>query len=196
MDWRDVPQVRREFGVLIRARRKEAGMSQTQVGDKLGMVQPIVSRIELGKVRLEPHLVERLDDALGGGLKAELHKISVNYVLEYDAYDRHDEELYGEEMWKRGHAAGLAAGRELGYDDGYRAGFERGQERAWTEARNVAVHDGTSALLRRVMGQQGLFDTMVETPPDEVPPPPEVKERAARLVRKPEKKKKKEPDDG
>jgi transcriptional regulator with XRE-family HTH domain len=52
-------------GMTLRACRERAGLSQTQVADRVGMTQPKISRIELGDVdNLSARDLARLVDAL------------------------------------------------------------------------------------------------------------------------------------
>lgn len=58
-------ELRRSWGQAIRARREAAGLSQKQLGDRVGVVQHAVSEWEAGKYAPQDHLRVRLADALG-----------------------------------------------------------------------------------------------------------------------------------
>lgn len=62
-----IPEPRRAFGSRLRAWREAAGLTQRQLGQRLGYDHTFVSRIESGTRRPPPSLPGRADDLLGTG---------------------------------------------------------------------------------------------------------------------------------
>lgn len=62
---RDVPSKRQQFGKALAAAREARGLSQSQLGEKLGgVVQSAVSAWELGKNEPDPATVFRMEEIL------------------------------------------------------------------------------------------------------------------------------------
>lgn len=58
----------RRWGQRIRERREAAGLSQTQLGDRVGVVQAAISAWEAGEYAPQDHLRPRLAAALGAAV--------------------------------------------------------------------------------------------------------------------------------
>ena len=58
-------EVRREFGALIKSKRKELGMTQKQLAEAVGVSKFAVSKWELGKHSPEGQSMNRLSEFIG-----------------------------------------------------------------------------------------------------------------------------------
>ena len=54
-----------KIGQVIREAREEAEMSQSELADRLGVSQPTLSDVELGKKSLGLDLLDALEEVLG-----------------------------------------------------------------------------------------------------------------------------------
>jgi len=64
----------------VRALRKTHGWSQEELGDKIGLSQTQVGKIERGTQRIQPHVLEQL---------ADVFQVSTWKIAEYDRDERH-----------------------------------------------------------------------------------------------------------
>lgn len=58
-------QLYREFGRLLRARRKDAQLTQDDVASKVGLVRTSITNIERGRQQVALHTLYALADAVG-----------------------------------------------------------------------------------------------------------------------------------
>lgn len=58
-------QLYREFGRLLRARRKDAHLTQDDVASKVGLVRTSITNIERGRQQVTLHTLYALADAVG-----------------------------------------------------------------------------------------------------------------------------------
>lgn len=61
----DVEQIYREFGRLLRERRKDAHLTQDEVANKVGLVRTSITNIEQGRQHVSLHMLFQLADAIG-----------------------------------------------------------------------------------------------------------------------------------
>jgi UDP-N-acetylglucosamine 1-carboxyvinyltransferase len=59
-------------GKLIREARKAQGLTQKELGDKLGISESLVSRYEKGKVNASLEALENIVSMLGGSLEVNI----------------------------------------------------------------------------------------------------------------------------
>jgi transcriptional regulator with XRE-family HTH domain len=59
-------------GAVLRARRIEAGLTQTQVGERLDVSQSYVNRMESGRINMTIGQLGRVCEALGATLRVRL----------------------------------------------------------------------------------------------------------------------------
>jgi HTH-type transcriptional regulator / antitoxin HipB len=59
-------------GAVLRARRTEAGLTQAQLGDLLGVSQSYVNRMEAGGLNMTIGQLGRVSEALGATLRLRL----------------------------------------------------------------------------------------------------------------------------
>jgi transcriptional regulator with XRE-family HTH domain len=59
-----------DFGARLRARRKELGLTQSQVADVIGVNRRVLSQLERGKATVQLHIA--LDAALAIGLDVRM----------------------------------------------------------------------------------------------------------------------------
>lgn len=64
----------RTAGRLIRRARAEAGLSQSQLAERAGVTQSVVSAYESGRRQPSLPMLERLLEATGGRLKVEVDR--------------------------------------------------------------------------------------------------------------------------
>jgi predicted transcriptional regulator len=69
--FREMAQRRRELGAELAARRRAAGLSQSEVAGRMGTSQPAIARLEAGEVDVRMSTVQRYAAALGH--RVELH---------------------------------------------------------------------------------------------------------------------------
>jgi transcriptional regulator with XRE-family HTH domain len=62
---RHMSQLYREFGRLLKARRKDAHLTQDDVATKIGLVRTSITNIELGRQQVSLHTLYALADAVG-----------------------------------------------------------------------------------------------------------------------------------
>jgi transcriptional regulator with XRE-family HTH domain len=60
-----VEQLYREFGRALRARRKQAGLSQDDVAQRVGMSRTSITNIEQGRQHVSLHVLYELAGAVG-----------------------------------------------------------------------------------------------------------------------------------
>jgi len=60
-----VEQLYREFGRALRARRKQAGLSQDNVAKRVGMSRTSITNIEQGRQHVSLHILYELAGAVG-----------------------------------------------------------------------------------------------------------------------------------
>jgi transcriptional regulator with XRE-family HTH domain len=65
-----VKRIEELFGLAVRRRREQLGLSQEEFADKAGIHRTYVSSVELGKVQIGISVAQRLADALGVRLSA------------------------------------------------------------------------------------------------------------------------------
>jgi HTH-type transcriptional regulator/antitoxin HipB len=65
----DAARIRFELGAAVRERREAMGMTQAQLGQAAGLLQPAVARFEAGGTMPTLPLLERLAVALGMRLR-------------------------------------------------------------------------------------------------------------------------------
>ncbi len=58
-------QLYREFGRLLKARRKDAQLTQDDVANKVGLVRTSITNIERGRQQVSLHTLYALADAVG-----------------------------------------------------------------------------------------------------------------------------------
>jgi predicted transcriptional regulator len=63
--FREMAQRRRQLLAELVARRRAAGLSQSQIAERMGTSQPAVARLEAGEVDARMSTVERYAAALG-----------------------------------------------------------------------------------------------------------------------------------
>jgi transcriptional regulator with XRE-family HTH domain len=59
-------------GAILRARRIEVGLTQAQVGERLGVSQSYVNRMETGKINMTIGQLGRVCEGLGAMLRVRL----------------------------------------------------------------------------------------------------------------------------
>jgi predicted transcriptional regulator len=70
--FREMAQRRRELVAELVARRRAAGLSQSQVAERMGTSQPAVARLEAGEVDARMSTVQRYAAALGHRMELQL----------------------------------------------------------------------------------------------------------------------------
>lgn len=70
--FREMAQRRRELLAELVARRRAAGLSQSQIAERMGTSQPAVARLEAGEVDARMSTVERYAAALGHRMELRL----------------------------------------------------------------------------------------------------------------------------
>ncbi|GAB3726647.1 helix-turn-helix domain-containing protein [Spirosoma lituiforme] len=63
-----------ETGNLIRQARIEKGLTQKELGEKIGVGEPTVNKYEGGKQNLTVETLKRIADALGMQIRITFHK--------------------------------------------------------------------------------------------------------------------------
>ncbi|MVM36452.1 helix-turn-helix domain-containing protein [Spirosoma sp. HMF3257] len=63
-----------EIGSLIRQARTEQGLTQKELGEKIGVGEPTVNKYESGKQNLTVETLKRVADALDMQIKITFHK--------------------------------------------------------------------------------------------------------------------------
>jgi len=58
-------QIYREFGRILKAKRKEANLTQDEIASKVGLVRTSITNIEQGKQHVSLHMLFQLADAVG-----------------------------------------------------------------------------------------------------------------------------------
>lgn len=81
-----------DFGMLLRERRRDLGLSQAEVATQIGASRQWVIDIEKGKERAELGMALKLAEALGIQLKAQ-KKIRSKQKVELDSKHKQAEEL-------------------------------------------------------------------------------------------------------
>ncbi|MBX6356032.1 MAG: XRE family transcriptional regulator [Micromonosporaceae bacterium] len=71
--FREMAQRRRELLAELVARRRAAGLSQSQVAERMGTSQPAVARLEAGDVDARMSTVQRYAAALGQHVELRLY---------------------------------------------------------------------------------------------------------------------------
>jgi predicted transcriptional regulator len=72
--FREMAQRRRELLAELVAYRRAAGLSQSQVAERMGTSQPAVARLEAGEVDARMSTVQRYAAALGHRMELRLHR--------------------------------------------------------------------------------------------------------------------------
>jgi putative transcriptional regulator len=67
----------RVVGDELRRARKDAGLTQGQLADRLGLSPPYISNVESGRVNLTLGQLARFADALGADLQVRLPRIEI-----------------------------------------------------------------------------------------------------------------------
>jgi transcriptional regulator with XRE-family HTH domain len=92
-------QIYREFGRILKKRRKEAKLTQDDIANKVGLVRTSITNIEQGKQHVSLHMLFQLADAIGARpqdllperivqpLSAELEKTLGSVQLEEEGKD-------------------------------------------------------------------------------------------------------------
>ncbi|WP_338874928.1 helix-turn-helix transcriptional regulator [Spirosoma sp. SC4-14] len=65
---------RSEIGSLIRKARMEQGLTQKELGEKIGVGEPTVNKYESGKQNLTVETLKRVADALDMQIKVTFYK--------------------------------------------------------------------------------------------------------------------------
>ncbi|MBE1533055.1 helix-turn-helix domain-containing protein [Actinomadura algeriensis] len=60
----EAARIRFELGDAVRTRREELGLTQTQLGERVGLKQPAVARFEAGGTMPTIPMLERMAEAL------------------------------------------------------------------------------------------------------------------------------------
>jgi transcriptional regulator with XRE-family HTH domain len=60
-------QLYREFGRLLRQRRRSARLTQDDVADRVGLARTSITNIEQGRQHVSLHMLYELADAVGAG---------------------------------------------------------------------------------------------------------------------------------
>lgn len=79
------------IGNRIKEARKAAGLTQAELGDKIGRTQGIINKIEVGEVAVTLENLYNLSDALGR---------PVAYFLDLDVGDLNQDEAEIVDMWR------------------------------------------------------------------------------------------------
>ncbi|RYC70856.1 helix-turn-helix domain-containing protein [Spirosoma sordidisoli] len=69
-----MPTITETTGKLIREARKAAGLTQKELGEKMGVSESTVNKYEAGKQNLSIETVERIAKALGAELEIYFKK--------------------------------------------------------------------------------------------------------------------------
>ena len=72
---KSVEKICAEIGVMIHEMRKNAGISQRELGMRLGTYQSVIARIESGKHNIQVKNLEKIAKILG-------RKIKISFVLD------------------------------------------------------------------------------------------------------------------
>jgi ribosome-binding protein aMBF1 (putative translation factor) len=67
----EAARIRFELGATVRCRREELGITQAELADRAGLLQPAIARFEAGGTMPTIPMLERLADALGMRLSVE-----------------------------------------------------------------------------------------------------------------------------
>ena len=65
---------RTEIGTIIKQARNQQGLTQKELGKKIGVGEPTVNKYESGKQNLTVETLKRVADALGMHVKVTFHK--------------------------------------------------------------------------------------------------------------------------
>lgn len=76
-------EINKEIGARLKESRVYAGLSQRQVAELLGILQPAYARYESGKIELDYHKLIEL---------CKIYDVSADYILGLRGYD--GEKLY------------------------------------------------------------------------------------------------------
>jgi transcriptional regulator with XRE-family HTH domain len=72
LGFRELAARRRELGAGLAARRRAAGLSQSEVAGRMGTSQPAIARLEAGDVDVRMSTVQRYAAALGQQVELRL----------------------------------------------------------------------------------------------------------------------------
>jgi predicted transcriptional regulator len=72
--FREMAERRRELLAELVAHRRAAGLSQSQVAERMGTSQPAVARLEAGEVDARMSTLQRYAAALGHRMEVRLHR--------------------------------------------------------------------------------------------------------------------------
>jgi transcriptional regulator with XRE-family HTH domain len=67
---------------VIRARRKETGLTQAQLGERLGASQSYINRLEAGRINITVGQLGRVCEALGAALRVRLDTYDTDPLLD------------------------------------------------------------------------------------------------------------------
>lgn len=71
----------RDIGFVLKKLREDAGLSQRQLADQLGLQQPAVARWEAGGVRMPVNRIEELLNHFGYGIEYDLTAVPIETAL-------------------------------------------------------------------------------------------------------------------
>lgn len=67
-------EVKKRIGLLIKERRKDCGMTQQELGNKLGIDKSTVASYEAGRNNFTVITLERISEAVGGELVIDIKR--------------------------------------------------------------------------------------------------------------------------
>lgn len=73
--------LKKSIGAMVRGRRQEAGLSQSETAEASGTNQPTISRLEAGEAEPSLGLLQRVAAALGCTVALELRPVKFKEVL-------------------------------------------------------------------------------------------------------------------